>query len=185
MTGTSPTRRTSGGTALPLVARLHVVARIGDERFAFPVIDVDEARDAPDVSWAPGAGEGFLGQLRSRDRNVSAYDAGWALGVPRNGIIRGALVLRHGETRVAMLVDDVEDLVMVEPQWVRRVPGGADDDAVLSGVYRAPRRQGGLVCLVRVGALVAHIATLGAGTREVRDQGAVSGNASSAGDPAR
>jgi chemotaxis signal transduction protein len=185
MTGIPSTARTSGATALPIVARLHVVARIGDERFAFPVTDVEEARDAPDVSWAPGAGAGFVGQLRSRDRNVSAYDAGWALGVRRDGLAGGALVLRHGEIRVAMLVDDVEDLVMVEPRWVRRVPGGADDDAVLSGVYRAPRRQGGLVCLVRVGALVAHITTLAAATGEFREPGAVPGTASRTRGPAR
>jgi chemotaxis signal transduction protein len=146
---------------LPLVERLHVVVRVGPERFAFPVSDVDEARDMPDLSWAPGASGGFVGQLLCRDRNVSAYDAGWALGVARDGLSAGALVLRHGTIRVAMVVDDVEDLVMVEPQWLRRVPGGADADSVLSGVYRAPRRQGGLVSIVRVPAFLSHVLRTG------------------------
>lgn len=159
---TSPmAHRVSGATALPLVARLHVVARVGRERFAFPVADVDEARDEPEVTWAPGAQGGFVGQLHSRDTNVSAYDAGWALGIARASRAGGgALVLKRGTTRVAIVVDDVEDLMMVEPQWVRRVPGGTDPDAVLSGVCRAPRQLGGLICLVRVEALTRAIDAL-------------------------
>ncbi|HVT41042.1 MAG TPA: chemotaxis protein CheW [Gemmatimonadaceae bacterium] len=150
--------------ALPLVARLHVVVRVGEERFAFPVADVEEALDAPSVSWAPGATDGVVGQLLCRERNVSAYDAGWVLGVARDGRTSGALVLRQGPACVALLVDDVEDLTMVEPQWIRRVPVSADIDAVLSGVYRAPRRQGGLVGIVRVAGLVAHAVRRGGGT---------------------
>jgi len=152
------------GASVPLVARLHVVARVGEERFAFPVSDVEEALDAPLLSWAHGAAEGVVGQLLCRGRNVSAYDAGWVLGVARDGRTSGALVLRQDAARVAILVDDVEDLTMVEPQWVRRVPGGSDIDAVLAGVYRAPRRQRGLVCIVRVRALIANVEARSAGT---------------------
>ena len=138
-----------------LVSRLHVVVRVGSERFAFAVADVDEAHDDPELGWVPGAVDGMIGQLPWRGRNVSAYDAGSVLGVSRDALTAGALVLRLGTTQLALLVDEVEDLMMVEPGWVRRVPGGSDADGLLSGVYRAPRRQGGLVCIVRVSALFA------------------------------
>ena len=155
-------------TALPIVERLHVVVRIAAERFAFSVADVDEVREMPDLECASGATAGFIGQLRCGDRTVSAYDAAWVLGVPREKSATGAatqqpaqeagaLVLRRGAARVAIVVDEVEDLVMVEREWLRRVPGGADAESVLSAVYRAPRHQGGLVCIVRVPAVFAVI----------------------------
>lgn len=154
-----------GSIGHPVPARLHVVVLVGTERFAFPAREVEEACDAPELSWAPGASTGFVGTLRHRERSVSAYDAGWILGVPREGRFDGALVVRHGVSCVALMVDDVEDLVPLEPRWVRRVPVGADTDGVLSGVYQVPGGPGGLVCIVRVSTLVSQIGARASGNQ--------------------
>lgn len=139
---------------------LHVVARVGGERFAFPVIDVDEAIDAPQIDWVPGAGRGLAGQLRYRDRTVSAFDGGWALGIPRTIEGGTALILRDGARRLAVMVDDVDDLTSFATDAVHVVPAGTDRDGVLSGVWLAGAAQ--LVGIVNTEALVIRLTTFGA-----------------------
>ena len=140
------------------VTELYLVARVGTECFAFPVAQVEEVVDAPSVSWVPGAPDGLLGQMRHRDRTVRAYAASWAFGV-RQAMDAGtrsgtALILRAGELRVAVVVDDAEDLQMVPPETVRAVPIGADPEGILRGVCVAVGRGRDLVSLVLVDALV-------------------------------
>ena len=137
----------------PRVAELHLVTLVGTERFAFPAAFVDEVVDAPLLSWVPDAPPGLLGQMRYRDRTVSAYDAALVLGVRRTRDTGTALVLRDGGVRVVVVVDDAEDLQLVEPDSVRAVPVGADADGMLRGVCIAAGC--GLMSLVRVDALVA------------------------------
>lgn len=143
----------------PLVTELYLVTRVGTECFAFPVSHVEEVVDAPSVSWVPDAPDGLLGQMRYRDRTVRAYAAGWAFGVQQAtevGTGSGtALVLRAGELRVAVVVDDAEDLQMVPSETVRAAPAGTDPEGVLRGVCFGTGRGRELVSLVRIDALVA------------------------------
>ena len=139
---------------------LHVVALVGGERFAFPVTDVEEAIDAPQIDWVPGAAHGLAGQMRYRDRTVSAFDGGWALGVTRTTDGGTALILRDGTRRLAVMVDDVDDLTSFPPDAVHAVPAGTDSDGVLSGVWLAGAAQ--LVGLVNTEALLIRLATFGA-----------------------
>jgi chemotaxis signal transduction protein len=46
------------------------------------------------------------------------------------------LVLRSGERRIGLAVDDVEDVMTIEPSMVRRPPVPDAGDAVLRGVAR-------------------------------------------------
>ena len=136
----------------------YIIARVGDERFGFAARDVEEALDAPTVGWVPVAQHGLLGQLRHRDRTVSAFDGGWLFGITRRvrsgDATETALMLRDGDRRVALIVDDVEDLCTIDMQRVRPVPRGADVDGVLRGVVFASAPLGGLLRLVRVAALI-------------------------------
>jgi chemotaxis signal transduction protein len=168
--------RVSGGRpplAAPLAAELYLVTRVGAECFAFPVAQVDEVVDAPSTSLVPGAPDGLLGQMRYRDRTVRVFAAGWAFGVrqaPETQTGFGtALMLRVGGLRVAVMVDDVEDLQMVPSESVRAAPVGTDPEGVLRGVCFATERGRELVSLVRVDALVAR-ATAGnaVGSENVR-----------------
>ncbi|MFI5310487.1 MAG: chemotaxis protein CheW [Gemmatimonadales bacterium] len=111
--------------------------------------------DAPQLSWVPRAAEGLVGQVRHRGRTLSAFDAGWLFSVRRTAEATTALVLRDGDARVAVIVDDVEDLQLVEPESLRPVPAGTDPEGVLRGVSRAPARERPLMGLVNVDALLA------------------------------
>jgi chemotaxis signal transduction protein len=162
-----PSRLSAGmpGLAVPSqpspASELYLVARVGTERFAFPVAQVEMVVDAPHLSWVPGAPDGLLGQMRHRDRTVRAFAAGWALGVPpaadtdpRSGT---ALILRVGELRVAVVVDDAEDLQMVPAETVRSAPVGADPEGVLRGVCCSLGGGRDVVGLVVIDALVARV----------------------------
>ena len=142
-------------------AELHLIVRVGPERFAFPVAALDEVVDAPVIAWVPRAREGLLGELLHRDRTVSAYDAAWAFDVPRPPGAGTALVLRDDEARVALVVDDVDDLLLIEQGSVQPVPAGPDAAGLLRGIRFVPGDGRGLLGLVRVDALLARVGRRG------------------------
>lgn len=142
-------------------AELHLIVRVGPERFAFPAAAVEEVIDAPSIAWVPRAREGLLGELLYRDRTVSAYDAGWAFDVPRGAGAGAAIVLRDGEERLAIVVDDVDDLLLVDQASVRPVPAGPDAAGLLRGLRFLADGGPGLLGLVRVDALLARVGRRG------------------------
>lgn len=153
-------------TARTRADALHVIARVGAEHFAFAVSDVEEAIDAPSLEWVPAAPAGLAGQLRHRERTLSAFDAGWAFGVHRDARTATALVLRAGDRRAVLVVDDVDDLAALDLASLRPAPAGTDADGVLAGVCVGIRNDGQLINLVRVGALLDRAAATGATTQE-------------------
>ncbi|MGH7653355.1 MAG: chemotaxis protein CheW [Gemmatimonadaceae bacterium] len=145
---------------------LHIIARMGGEHFAFPAAEIEEAVDAPAVEWVPVAPEGMLGQLAHRGRMVGAWDAGWLFRLAAPAAGGAALLVRDGERRFAVVVDDVTEMVRIDPAQVRATPPGADTDGVLRGIwFRARRRVGRagtpLVNVVRVEALAARASRSG------------------------
>lgn len=147
---------------------MHVVARVGDERFAFRVADVEEVIDAPALIAVPNAPPGLSGQFSHRDRTVSAYDAAWAFGIDRRGGAGTALVLRVAGDRTALIVDDVDDLTSLDPGALQPTPAGADPSGLLRGVCLPPSGSGdwSLVGVVNAVALVARVSA-----RLARDAG--------------
>lgn len=141
---------------------LHIVALVGGETFAFAVSDVEEALDAPSIEWVPVAPDGMLGQLLHRGRMVAAWDAArvFRLAAPATG--GAALVLRGGTAHLALVVDDVTDVVRIGESDLRAAPAGADAEGVLRGVcFRTGGRSGdgaALTSVVRVDALAALVA---------------------------
>lgn len=145
---------------------LHILARVGGEHFAFPASDVEEAVDAPAIEWVPVAPEGMLGQMSYRGRMVGAWDAGRLFRLAAPAAAGAALLLRDGERRIALVVDDVTEMVRIEPAEVRATPPGADRDGVLGGVCLRARRRVGragnpLMNVVRVDALAALVSQRG------------------------
>ena len=112
-----------------------LLARIGKETFAFPLADVLEATDATDVTPLALLPPGVAGQSAYRDRLLPVIDSGTLLGVTRSAPKGVLLVIRVDEDRVALWVDDVVDMVTVDPQRLRAVPtGGGGAGAMLRGV---------------------------------------------------
>jgi chemotaxis signal transduction protein len=149
--------------ATPLAAEraLHIVVRVGGERFAFPVSHVEEALDAPQIEWVPVAPSGMLGQLAHRGRMIAAWDAGWAFRLMAAARAGAALVLRDGPRRVALVVDDVLEMARIEPADVHDAPAGSDLDGVLTGVCFSAQENHPLVNIVRVDALAALVSARG------------------------
>lgn len=154
---------------------MHVVARVGGERIAFRVADVEEVIDAPALLAAPNAPEGLIGQFVHRDCTVRAYDAAFAFGVPDARPRDAMLVVRVADDRIGLLVDDVEDLTALDAEAVRPAPAGTDPAGLLRGVC-LPRAagaagvasatgSGALICLVNAAALVARVTSPGGGGR--------------------
>lgn len=112
-----------------------LVFRLGGERFAVRLADVDEVVDAPPVQALPDAPPGVLGLATLRGELVAVYDSAFLLHVAADS--RGALLLfaRDGR-RIGLAIDDVYDAIMVEGAEVRSAPGTEAADGMLVGVVR-------------------------------------------------
>ena len=135
---------------------LHLVTQVGTERFAFPAESVVEAVDQPGIEWVPGVPDGMLGQLMHRGRMIGAWDADRVFHLGGHAGGGAAVILRDGDARLAVVVDDVTEMIRVEAAAVLAVPAGSDPDGVLAGVcLRGAGAGKSLVNLVRVDALTA------------------------------
>lgn len=141
-----------------------LLARVGAERFAFPLGDILEVAEAPRLAPVAMAPAGVVGQCDHRGTLVPVLDAGTLLAAKRDAG-SGVLLLMSGEAGpMALLVDDVVDMVPVaEAQW-RPVPNTVGAAAaLLEGVLDL---DGTLAALVLTDALRA--AMLARLTTEVR-----------------
>lgn len=125
--------------------------RVGRERFAVDLALVEEAVELPAVHVVPESRASLLGVFRLRGQLTPVYSPAAVLGVALE-TAASALVLRSGEHRLGLAVDDVEDVLRVDLATVRDVPGVGDDDGVLIGVARVDRW---LLALLDAEALIA------------------------------
>ena len=137
----------------------HLLARVGDERFAFALERVLEAVDAPTVHDLPNRPTGMLGTVRHRGQTVPLWDAGSAFGIARARGVGTALLFRDAGRAVALLVDDAVDIVQVPEDALRLAPAGSDGGGLLAGVVRD---AAGLMSVVRVDVLVSRLLSRGA-----------------------
>ena len=129
-------------------ARL-LVFRVGIERFAVPLSEVDEVIDAQPIQRLPDAPPAVLGVVSVRGVLLTAYDPRPLLLV--DGAADGALLLFvRGRRRVALAIDDVFDPTMVAEAELLPVPGGAASDPMLIGVVR---RQSDVITVLDMNAL--------------------------------
>lgn len=125
--------------------------RVAGESFAAPLGDVEEAVDVGALHDLPGANGALRGVVLVRERLLPAYVPAAALGVmPLAG--GTALVIRRGDVRVAVLVDDVDDVITVREGELQAAPSGGAAMGVVRGVVRHASQ---LVALVDVDAMVA------------------------------
>ena len=129
--------------------------RVGRELFAAELSGVEEAVDLESLAplqQVPGTAPTARGLLMLRGSLVPLFSPAAPLGVAPEGAST-ALVIRENTGRVAILVDDVEDVLTLGDGELRPAPAGdARDGGVLRGVTR---RGGSLVAIVDLMALVA------------------------------
>jgi chemotaxis signal transduction protein len=132
-----------------------LVFRVARELFAAELAAVEEAIDltaAQGVQRVPGSSSRARTIFTLRGVLVPLLSPAPALGLsPADAA--SALVIREGPGRVAIAVDDVEDVVTLEDGELKAVPAGdARDGGVLRGVFR---RGSMLVAVVDLTALIA------------------------------
>ena len=133
-----------------------LVFRIGTERFAVPLDAVDELVESPRVRKVPGAPENLIGLFTLGETLLPLYSPTAMLGVEgRHDQV--ALVMRGGRSRIALAVDDADDVVHVSLADVLDAPRtGRHDDVVLGVVWN----DGDLLTLLDARAVVASYGAL-------------------------
>jgi purine-binding chemotaxis protein CheW len=127
-----------------------VVFRIGAERFAVPLADVDEVIDAPSVRPIPDAAACVLGLATIAGQFLVVYDPRPLLDV--GGRIEGAaLLFIHDGRRMAVAVDDVYDAISVTPDEIKPSPVAAAAARFVRGLVR---RGSDLIALIDSRALL-------------------------------
>ena len=126
--------------------------RVGRELFATPLAAIEEAVELEEVRAIPEMPSSMLGVTDLRGRMIPIYSPARPLGVELGAAPSAALIVRAGERRVALAVDDVEDVLDADLTALRDAPGGDDADGVLLGVARHGRM---LVAVLDGDALVA------------------------------
>jgi chemotaxis signal transduction protein len=133
-----------------------LIVRIGRERFAVPLEAVDEMVETPRVRAVPGAQPGLLGLFTLGDSTLPLYSPAAILGVEPVGE-QAALVMRGGRARIALAVDDADDVIRIALADVIDAPRtGHHDDVVLGVVWR----EGELLTLLDARAVVTCYAAL-------------------------
>lgn len=133
-----------------------LVVRIGQERFAVALEAVDELVEAPRLRDVPGAPDALLGLFTLGASLLPLYSPATVLGATPTGE-QVALVMRGGQARIALAVDDADDVVTVALTDVLDAPRtGHHDDVVLGVIWR----EGELLTLLDARAVVASYAAL-------------------------
>ncbi len=143
-----------------------LIARAGAEHFAFPLADVLEALDGAEVAPLPLLPHGVLGQCTHRGALLSVLDPGTVLGAALDGVregVVGTVLVMADEEPFALAMDDVADMVAVEPVARRPVPPGADRGGMIAALFAHERLLVGLVDARALRAVAASV--LSPGTR--------------------
>lgn len=139
-----------------------LVFRVGHERFAVPMSDVDEVIDAPAVQRMPDAPATTLGIATVRGSFVTIYDPRPLLGV-KSGIVGAVLLFVRADRRVGLAVEDVFDPLTVEKHELLPAPGADASDGILIGVIR---RGSDLIAVLDTQALLDAASVVAEGERK-------------------
>jgi purine-binding chemotaxis protein CheW len=109
--------------------------RVADESFAIDLSAVEEAIDIPPVHHVPEMPHAMLGVITVRGTLTAVYSPAAALGV---GLHDGtsALIFRRERSRVAVVVDEVDDVVSLDLALLRDTPTLEANDGAVLGVVR-------------------------------------------------
>ena len=117
--------------------------RIGDELFALDLVELEEALDLPELKPVPEMSAGMLGVFSLRGALLATYAPHVLLGIGSEPPTT-ALVLRGRDRRVALAVQDVEDVTTFALEEVLEPPA-AEIDGMLLGVFHHGDRLVGLL----------------------------------------
>ena len=129
-----------------------LVFRVGTEMFATELRTVEDAVEGVVVRVIPDAPPAMLGIFAVRDRTLPMYALGRVLALANPGAPDMTLVMRPSAARIALAVDQVDDVFEASLSSVRASPTPDADGIVLGVVWRGTE----LVTLLDADVLVAH-----------------------------
>ncbi|HSA57363.1 MAG TPA: chemotaxis protein CheW [Gemmatimonadaceae bacterium] len=127
-----------------------LVFRIGREWCGLELQAVLEVVDAPDVRPIPESPPALLGVFPLRGALLPLYAPGAVLGIPADGSAL-ALVMRRRGGRLAIAVDDVDEVLRIDLSALRDPPPGVHTDDAVVGILLRP---GHLITVLDARALV-------------------------------
>jgi purine-binding chemotaxis protein CheW len=115
-----------------------VVFHIGEQRYAFPLSDVQEIQQIVQMAEVPDAHVGVLGMVNLRGRVIPAIDLNARLGVASGtrGLDTPMVVVRHHDGLVALVVDAVDDVLGIATGCIQPAPPLHPLESVMHGVAR-------------------------------------------------
>jgi purine-binding chemotaxis protein CheW len=128
-----------------------LVFRIGAELFATDLRTVEEAVEGVDVRAIPDAGGSMLGIFALRDRTLPMYSLSRVMGLASSDHAAMTLVMRPSTDRIALAVDEVDDVFDAALSDVRPAPTPSEDGLLLGVLWRGTE----LVTLLDAEAVVA------------------------------
>ena len=132
--------------------------RIGAERFAFDIRAVDEILDGAELQPIPEAPAALIGVTPFRGRALAVFEPAGFLGI-NHRVGATVLVMRSGERRIGLLVDDVDDVESFDLSTLADPPFDAGDELLLGVVWREGTLTSVIDARVLVGAC--HLASAG------------------------
>jgi chemotaxis signal transduction protein len=150
------------GQALRDQARLRagtvelLVFGVANEWFGVELAAVDEAMDLPAVRHVPEMPPAMLGVMTVRGALTALYSPASALGLHAPNA-SSALVFKRGRGRLAIAVDDVDDVHTLDLAQLRDPPAADAADGLVLGVLRY---RDALLALVDAEALIAACQTV-------------------------
>lgn len=130
-----------------------LVFRVGGELFASALAAVEEALELPQLSAIPEMPVSMLGVVTVRGRMLPTYSPARPLGVSLRRDDAAALVVRAGDRRIALAVDDVDDVMTLDLTLLRSAPETGEERGAL--VLGVTRRDDALIAVLDADALVA------------------------------
>ena len=109
--------------------------RVADERFGLALTAVEEAIDLPPVFHVPEMSSAMLGVITVRGTLTSVFSPAAALGLTLHDGA-SALIFRRGRSRVAIVVDEVDDVTSLDLALLRDAPALHAGDGIVLGVVR-------------------------------------------------
>lgn len=109
--------------------------RVGKERFGIALPAVEEAIDIPPVHHVPEMPSAMLGVITVRGELTSVYSPAVALGLALHDGT-SALIFRRGRSRIAIVVDEVDDVATLDLSSLRDAPALDAGDGIVLGVVR-------------------------------------------------
>ncbi len=108
--------------------------RIGTELFATDLSATEEVLERPSLHLVPEMLDQMLGVFSLRGKLIPVFSPAQVLGASLAGAFGAAIVLRGGDRRMALAIDDVDDVMTLDLARLREIPAGGDPEGVLLAV---------------------------------------------------